>query len=85
MGRLDVDSGKCLSCPGLPLAIGRWIITVAFDNCGERIREYPRYVRWPLFKCIHFYTGNGAWRDQVSIHVAHEEPNFAACLVSRVR
>jgi hypothetical protein len=61
------------------------MITVAFDNCGESIREYPRCVRWPLSRCIHFDTGNDAWRDQASIHVAREEPKLAACLVSRVR
>jgi hypothetical protein len=61
------------------------MITVAFDNCGETIREYPRCVRWPLSRCIHFDTGNYAWRDQVNIHVAREGPKFAAFLVSRVR
>jgi hypothetical protein len=58
---------------------------VAFDNCGERIQEYPRCVRWPWLRCIHFDTGNDAWRDQVSIHAAREDPKFAAFLVSRVQ
>jgi hypothetical protein len=61
------------------------MITVAFDNCEERIREYPLWVRWPWPRCIHFDTGNDAWRDQVSIHAACEGPKFAACLVSRVQ
>jgi hypothetical protein len=85
MGRLDVDSGKHPSCLWLPLVTGRWMITVAFDNCGERIREYPRCGRWPLPRCIYFDTGNDAWRDQVSIHVVREGPKFAAFLVSRVQ
>jgi hypothetical protein len=61
------------------------MITVVFDNCGEIIREYPRCVRWLLSRCIHFDIGNDAWRDQVNIHAAREEPNIAAFLVSGVR
>jgi hypothetical protein len=63
-------------------ASGRWMITVAFDNCGEIIREYPRCGRWPLSRCIHFDTGNDAWRDQVNIHADREDPKLAACLLS---
>jgi hypothetical protein len=85
MGLPDEDSVKRPSCLWLPLVVGRWNITVAFDNYGERIREYPRCGRWPVSRCIHFDTANDAWRDQVSTHVAREEPKFAACLVSRVR
>jgi hypothetical protein len=85
MGLRDEDSVKRPSCLWLPLVIGRWKITVAVDNCGERIQEYPRCVRWPFSKCIHFGTGNDAWRDQVNIHVAREGPKFAAFLDFRVR
>jgi hypothetical protein len=85
MGRLDEDSGKRLSCLWLPLLISWWMITVAFDNFGEIIQEYPRRARWPLSRCIHFDTGNDAWRDQVSINAAREEPRLAACPASRVQ
>jgi hypothetical protein len=85
MGRLDEDSGGRPSCLWLPLVTGRWMLTVVFDNCGEIIREYPRCVRWSLSRCIHFDTGNDAWRDQVSIHAAREKPKFSACLAFRVR
>jgi hypothetical protein len=85
MGRLDEDSGGRPSCLWLPLVTDRWMITVAFDNCGEIIREYPRCVRWLLSRCIHFDTVNGAWRDRVNIHAAREEPKFADFLFSRVR
>jgi hypothetical protein len=85
MGRLDVDSGKRPSYLWMPRVTDWWTITVAFDNCGERIREYPRRGRWLLARCIHFDTANDAWRDHVSIHVSREEPKFAAFLVSRVQ
>jgi hypothetical protein len=61
------------------------MITVAFDYCEGSIRDYPLCVRWLLPRCIHFDTGNDAWRDQVSIRVARVEPKFAAFLASRVR
>jgi hypothetical protein len=57
------------------------MITVELDNCGERIREYPRCIGWPWLRCIHFDTGNGARWDQVNIHAAREEPKLAAFLV----
>jgi hypothetical protein len=85
MGLPDEDSGKRPSCLWLPLVTGRWTITVAVDNCGEIIREYPRCVRWPLLRCKHFDTGSDAWRDQLNIHAARDEPKFAAFLVSRVQ
>jgi hypothetical protein len=83
MGLPDEDSGRRPSCLWLPLVIGQWTITVAVDNGGEIIREYPRCVGWPLSKCIHFDTSNDAWRDQVNIHVAHVEPKLASFLASR--
>jgi hypothetical protein len=61
------------------------MITVAFDKCEEIIRGYPRCVRWPFSRCIHFDTGNDVWRDQVNIHAAREDTEIAAFLVSRVR
>jgi hypothetical protein len=95
MGLLGEDFVKHPPCIWLPLVAGRLTITVAFDNCGERIQECPRCVCWPLSRSIHFDTNNDAWRDQVSTHVAREyqvniraarvEPKFAAFLVSRVR
>jgi hypothetical protein len=85
MGRLDEDSGRRPSGLWLPLVAGRWMITVAFDDCGEIIREYPRCVRWLLSRCIHFDTGNDAWWDQVSIHADREDPKFVARLVSHGR
>jgi hypothetical protein len=85
MGLSDEDFVKHPSCLWLPLAIGRWTITVAFDNCGEIIREYPRCVHWPWPRCIHFDTGNDALRDPTSIHAARGEPTFAAFIVFRVQ
>jgi hypothetical protein len=82
---LDEDFGRRPSCLWMPSVTGRWMIIVAFDNCGERIRDYPRCGRWPLLRCIHFDTGNDAWRDQVNIHADREEPKFSACLAFRVR
>jgi hypothetical protein len=65
---LDEDFGRRPSCLWLPSVTGLWTINVAFDNCGEIIQEYPRCGRWPLSRCIHFDTGNDAWRDQVNIY-----------------
>jgi hypothetical protein len=41
---------------------------VAFDNYGERTREYPRCVHWPWPRCIHFDIGGAAihsWEEAV--------------------
>jgi hypothetical protein len=58
---------------------------VAFDNCGEIIREYPRCVHWLWPRCIHFDIGNDALRDPTSIHVARGDRKCVAFLVSRVQ
>jgi hypothetical protein len=61
------------------------MINVAFDNCGEIIREYPRCIHWPWSRCIRFDTGNDALRDPMSIHAGRGEPKLADFLVSRVQ
>jgi hypothetical protein len=41
---------------------------VAFDNYGERTREYQRCVHWPWPRCIHFDIGGAAihsWEEAV--------------------
>jgi hypothetical protein len=58
---------------------------MAFDNCGEIIREYPQCVHLPWARCIRFDTGNDALRDPESTHAARVEPKFAAFLVSHVQ
>jgi hypothetical protein len=83
MGLLDDDYVKRPSCLSLPSVTSRWTITVAVDNYGEIIREYPRCIRSPLLKFIHFDTGHDAWWDQVNIHAHLEEPKLASSLVSR--
>jgi hypothetical protein len=85
MGLSDEGFVKHPLCLWLPLAIGRWTITVAFDNRGERIREYPRCVHWTWSRCIHFDTGNDALLDPMSIRDGRGEPMFTAFLVSRVQ
>jgi hypothetical protein len=81
MGLPDEDSVKHPSCLWQPRAIGRWMITVAFDNCGERIQECPRCVHWPWPRCIHFDISNDALRDPTSIHAARGDPRCVAFLV----
>jgi hypothetical protein len=44
------------------------MITVAFDNSEEIIREYPRCLHWPWPRCIHFDISNDALQDPTSIH-----------------
>jgi hypothetical protein len=85
MGLPDEDFVKHPSFIWMPLEIGQWMITVAFDNCGEIIREYPRCIHWLWSRCIHFDTGNDALRDPMSIHAARGEPIYAAFLASRVK
>jgi hypothetical protein len=81
----DADSLKHPSCLWLPLAIGRWTITVAFDNCWERIQEYPGCVQWLWPICIRLDIVNDALWDPMSIHVARVEPKCVAFLVSLVQ
>jgi hypothetical protein len=85
MGLPDEDFVKHPSCLWPPLSIGWWTIAVAFDNCVERIREYPRCVHWPWSRFIHFDTGNDALLDPKSIHAARGEPMSAVLLTSRVQ
>jgi hypothetical protein len=61
------------------------MLTGAFDNCGESIREYQRCVHWLWPICIHFDIDNDAWRDPVSIHVARGAPKCVSFLVSHVK